>query len=60
MFQFFFYSKAFDIVSHEKLLDKLKVYGVFGLALDWFRSYHAKIQEYVKIKNKLSEQLSVD
>lgn len=53
-------SKAFDCVSHNILLDKLKYYGVEGLALTFFTSYLSNRKQCVVMNNVTSDLENVD
>ena len=53
-------SAAFDTVDIDKLLDILKRdIGITGTALQWFKSFLTGRTQRVKIKNSLSDTLSV-
>ena len=53
------YSRAFDSVNHQRLVDKLHNYGFRGPLLRWFDSYLRDRTQSVKIKNNISESFSV-
>ena len=46
--------KAFDVVSHDILTQKLAFYGVRGVCLEWFSSYLDGRQQRVKLNNNFS------
>ena len=52
--------KAFDVVSHDILLAKLKNLGVKGVELEWFTSYLAGRVQCVDIEGHLSSPKSID
>ena len=41
------FKKAFDTVSHAKLLDKLQYYGITGVLLQWYRADLTSHFQYV-------------
>ena len=43
------FSKAFDMVEHNILLDKLQHYGIRGTVLKWFQSYLSDRKQFVTI-----------
>ena len=49
------FSKAFDSVNHEILLQKLYHYGIRGLSFDWFRSYLSNRLQCVSINECKSD-----
>jgi hypothetical protein len=53
------FSKAFDTVNQNILLNKLNKYGVRGVVLDWFKSFLQNRLQYVKMGNIESEPLNV-
>ena len=53
------FRKAFDSVSHERLLKKLHSIGIFGKAWKWFEAYLRPRYQCVKIGDSYSEQCNV-
>ena len=43
-------TKAFDMVNHDRLLQKLQVYGIRGVAYQWFVSYLTNRKQLVEIE----------
>lgn len=52
-------AKAFDTVSHEKLLEKMYNYGFRGSMHDLVRSYLTNRKQIVMVNNKLSEERTI-
>ncbi|XP_065680623.1 uncharacterized protein LOC136094554 [Hydra vulgaris] len=48
------FKKAFDSVPHQRLISKLKAYGVSGLALNWFRACLSNRRQRVVIGDYVS------
>jgi len=44
-------SKAYDVLDHRLLLDKLNVYGIRGIANKWMESYLSNRKQYVELKS---------
>ena len=53
------YSKAFDCLNHELLLQKLRRVGATDNTVSWFRSYLTGHQKRIKYNNSLSNPLPV-
>ena len=52
-------SKAFDMVNHQILLDKLEYYGIRGLAKQWFESYLMNRMQFVSLGSCKSDMLNI-
>ena len=53
------FSKAFDCIDHQILLEKLKFNGVRGIALQWFESYLSGRSQFVCVNNTTSRILPI-
>ena len=53
------FSKAFDTMSHEILLEKLRTYGIRGSAHAWFDSYLASRKQYTMYNNEKSSFIPI-
>ena len=51
--------KAFDTINHEILINKLKHYGIHGLAREWIKSYLGNRQQYVEYNGAYSSYNSI-
>ena len=52
-------SAAFDVVDHNILIDKLKLYGLSNQAVEWFKSYLGDRCQHVMVESQLSCPISV-
>ena len=52
---YFDYMKAFDKVPHQRLLNKLKRYGIDGPLLDWVRAFLMGRKQRVNVQGDFSE-----
>ena len=53
-------SKAFDTLDHSIMLNKLRHYGIRGVALEWFKNYLQNRVQYVSINNACSDSLPIE
>ena len=51
--------KAFDTVHHSILLEKLSLYGIRGIELEWFRSHLNGRQQCCKVNGHISKIESI-
>jgi hypothetical protein len=51
-------SKAFDSVSHNKLLESLREIGISNITLNWFSSYLSDRKQYVELEHIVNNKIS--
>ena len=51
------FSKAFDLIDHKILLEKLSNCGIRGIAKKWFESYLSNSKQQVQINGVLSSNI---
>jgi len=52
-------ARAFDIINHDILLNKMKNIGITGPALELFKSYLSDRKQLVKINNTHSDEMKI-
>ncbi len=53
------FSKAVDTINHEIFTRKLQHYGIRGIPLKWFVSYHADSSHYVQYNKQTSSRRNI-
>ena len=53
------FSKAFDVVSHNKLLARLYSYGVRGTVLLWIKNFLSNRTQQTRVEVSLSDVVSL-
>ena len=53
------FQKAFDSVSHQKLITKLEGYGICGDLLEWFKAFLSNRTQVVNILGHLSDSVHI-
>ena len=53
------FQKAFDTVSHKRLLNKLKCYGICGKIFNWIEDFLSNRSQYVSVNGKESHSIPV-
>ena len=53
------FKKAFDSIPHERLLIKMKGYGITGSVLHWVRSFLSGRKQRVRVGNSYSSETNV-
>ena len=53
------FRKAFDVVDHQRLLTKLRLYRMGDSALSWLKSYVTDRSQFVTIDGKQSDHLPI-
>lgn len=51
--------KAFDTVNHGILLQKLNIYGIRGICLQWIDSYMRDRKQFVSVDGEISDHLNI-
>ena len=53
------FKKAFDSVSHQKLISKIESYGIQGDLLEWLKAFLTNRTQAVRIHNCISDNISI-